>query len=84
PTFGGAPVVRGGTVNELSGGAEQSEAFPEGRVSSVEQKTKELIWWGQNWRKGGLQERRNALIKSCALYNQTWCGCEFSRNYCAK
>ena len=39
----------------------------------------QLIWWPQNWRKGGLQERRNFLIKSCALYNQTWCGCEFSR-----
>ena len=38
-----------------------------------------LIWWPQNWRKGGLQERRNFLIKSCALYNQTWCGCEFSQ-----
>ena len=39
----------------------------------------QLIWWPQNWRKGGLQERRNYLIKSCALYNQTWCGCEFSK-----
>ena len=38
-----------------------------------------LVWWPQNWRKGGLQERRNFLIKSCALYNQTWCGCEFGR-----
>ena len=37
-----------------------------------------VAWWGQNWRKGGMQERRNFLIKSCALYNQTWCGCEFS------
>ncbi|MCR5464704.1 MAG: epoxyqueuosine reductase QueH [Bacteroidales bacterium] len=37
-----------------------------------------VTWWGQNWRKGGMQERRNFLIKSCALYNQTWCGCEFS------
>jgi predicted adenine nucleotide alpha hydrolase (AANH) superfamily ATPase len=37
-----------------------------------------LLWWPQNWRKGGLQERRNFLIKSCALYNQSWCGCEFS------
>ena len=37
-----------------------------------------VIWWPQNWRKGGLQERRNFLIKFCALYNQTWCGCEFS------
>ena len=40
--------------------------------------TGQLVWWNQNWRKGGLQERRNFLVKSCALYNQTWCGCEFS------
>lgn len=32
-----------------------------------------------NWRKGGLQERRNAIIKEQGFYNQTWCGCEFSR-----
>ena len=38
----------------------------------------QLVWWNQNWRKGGLQERKNFLVKSCALYNQTWCGCEFS------
>jgi len=50
----------------------------EGLPSSGKQKTNNLFWWGQNWRKGGLQERRNLLIKSCALYNQTWCGCEFS------
>ena len=37
-----------------------------------------LTWWGRNWRKGGLQERRNALIKEWGFYNQTWCGCEFS------
>ena len=40
-----------------------------------------VTWWGQNWRKGGMQERRNFLIKSCALYNQTWCGCEFSAHH---
>lgn len=40
-----------------------------------------VIWWNQNWRKGGLQERRNFLVKSCALYNQTWCGCEFSSHH---
>ena len=37
-------------------------------------------WWGQNWRKGGLQERRNEVIREQGFYNQTWCGCEFSRN----
>lgn len=37
-----------------------------------------LVWWGRNWRKGGLQERRNQLIKEKGFYNQQWCGCEFS------
>ncbi|MCR5004155.1 MAG: epoxyqueuosine reductase QueH [Bacteroidales bacterium] len=35
-------------------------------------------WWSVNWRKGGLQERRNALIKELGFYNQLYCGCEFS------
>lgn len=38
-----------------------------------------LRWWGRNWRKGGLQERRNCLIREFGMYNQNWCGCEFSR-----
>lgn len=37
-----------------------------------------LTFWEQNWRKGGLQERRNFLIKQFDFYNQTYCGCEFS------
>lgn len=37
-----------------------------------------LQWWPRNWRKGGLQERRNALIKENGFYNQLYCGCEFS------
>ena len=37
-------------------------------------------WWPQNWRKGGLQERRNEVIREQGFYNQNWCGCEFSRN----
>ncbi len=45
-----------------------------------------LTFWKQNWRKGGLQERRNALLKEHQFYNQRYCGCEFSllssRNPC--
>lgn len=41
----------------------------------------EVLWWNQNWRRGGLQERRNALIKEWAMYNQTFCGCEFSERH---
>ena len=35
-------------------------------------------WWGQSWRKGGLSERRAAIIKEYNFYNQRYCGCEFS------
>jgi predicted adenine nucleotide alpha hydrolase (AANH) superfamily ATPase len=31
-----------------------------------------------NWRKGGLQNRRNELLKENNFYNQLYCGCEFS------
>ena len=36
-------------------------------------------FWAQNWRKDGLQERRNELLKEYNFYNQQYCGCEFSR-----
>lgn len=35
-------------------------------------------FWPQNWRKDGLQERRNELLKEYGFYNQLYCGCEFS------
>ncbi len=38
----------------------------------------EVVWWEQNWRKGGLQERRLQIIKEYGFYNQLYCGCEFS------
>ena len=37
-----------------------------------------VVWWDQNWRKGGLQERRLQIIKEYDFYNQLDCGCEFS------
>ena len=37
-----------------------------------------VIWWDQNWRKGGLQERRLQIIREYDFYNQLYCGCEFS------
>lgn len=36
------------------------------------------IFWAQNWRKGGLYERRNQLLRQYCFYNQQYCGCEFS------
>lgn len=35
-------------------------------------------FWAQNWRKDGLQERRNTLLKEYNFYNQLYCGCEYS------
>ena len=35
-------------------------------------------FWARNWRKGGLQERRNQLLKEYGFYNQLYCGCELS------
>ena len=38
-----------------------------------------VSFWAQNWRKGGLQDRRNQLLKEFDFYNQQYCGCEFSQ-----
>ena len=37
------------------------------------------LFWSQNWRKGGLYERLNQLLKEFNFYNQQYCGCEFSQ-----
>jgi len=44
----------------------------------AEQAVPGTTFWAQNWRKGGLQERRNQLLKAYQFYNQQYCGCEFS------
>lgn len=44
----------------------------------AEQTVEGVTFWAQNWRKGGLQERRNQLLKEFDFYNQQYCGCEFS------
>lgn len=41
----------------------------------------DICWWDQNWRKGGLSERRIAIIKEYNFYNQQYCGCEFSMRH---
>lgn len=59
------------------------------RWKSLEQITEAGLWAAnevgdiefdaRNWRKGGLQQRRNELLRENAFYNQLYCGCEFSR-----
>ena len=38
-----------------------------------------VVWWDMNWRKGGLQPRRAEIIRELGFYNQTFCGCEYSK-----
>lgn len=45
----------------------------------AEQQAEGTVFWAQNWRKGGLYERRNLLLKEYHFYNQQYCGCEFSQ-----
>ncbi len=46
--------------------------------NNIPPEARDVIWWDQNWRKGGLQERRLQIIKEYDFYNQLYCGCEFS------
>lgn len=45
---------------------------------AAEQAVPETHFWAQNWRKGGLSDRRNQLLKEYGFYNQQYCGCEYS------
>ncbi len=50
-------------VNEAAQKASEETSFPYAEIEG---------------RKGGMQERRNALRLELELYNQEYCGCEFS------
>ncbi|SKC58052.1 hypothetical protein SAMN06298214_1481 [Bacteroidales bacterium WCE2004] len=65
---GGDPTVR------LGGMSAEREVLQGSSPAAAD-----VVFWAQNWRKGGLQPRRNEIIREQGFYNQTWCGCEFSR-----
>lgn len=46
---------------------------------AAEKEVDGVRFWAQNWRRDGLQERRNELLKVFGFYNQQYCGCEFSK-----
>ena len=56
-----------------------SSALPDAAPGVSSQAAPRVTWWGQNWRRGGLQPRRAEIIREQQFYNQTYCGCEFSR-----
>ncbi len=55
------------------------QSFNPSILQSFNPSTLQVRFWAQNWRKGGLQERRNQLLKEYNFYNQLYCGCEFSQ-----
>ncbi len=58
---------------------EQINAAGKWAVEQVRQQTGKTVRFDdRNWRKGGLQQRRNELLKENGFYNQLYCGCEFS------
>lgn len=57
---------------------EQVNAAGESAARELTGARPEPRFWAQNWRKDGLQDRRNALLKEFNFYNQQYCGCEFS------
>ena len=58
---------------------EQINAAGKAAAQAVSSQYSVVRFWDQNWRKDGLQERRNELLKAYNFYNQQYCGCEFSQ-----
>ena len=63
------------SLEQIERAGEKAEALVNGQWSMV---NGQCHFWAQNWRKGGLQERRNQLLREYGFYNQLYCGCEFS------
>lgn len=61
----------------VGGDCHASLAMTEPALAMTGKKTAP-VFWGCNWRKGGLQERRLQIIREYGFYNQLYCGCEFS------
>ncbi|MGM9698317.1 MAG: epoxyqueuosine reductase QueH [Prevotella sp.] len=57
---------------------EQISLAGEAAAQAVSTSDAPVVFWAQNWRKGGLQDRRNQLLREYGFYNQLYCGCEFS------
>ena len=69
------------SLEQIERAGRMAEQMVNGQRSKVKgqwSKVNEVIFWAQNWRKDGLQERRNQLLKEYGFYTQQYCGCEFS------
>lgn len=64
------------SLEQIERAGHLAEQMVNGQCSMVNER---VTFWDQNWRKGGLYERRNQLLKEYNFYNQKYCGCEFSQ-----
>ena len=71
-------IERAGLAAEQIANSSTLQSFNPSILQSFNPSTLPVRFWAQNWRKGGLQERRNQLLKELHFYNQQYCGCEFS------
>ena len=67
------------SLDQINAAGKWAEEMVNGEQFMVNGKQPIVTFWDKNWRKGGLQERRNALLKENNFYNQQYCGCEFSQ-----
>lgn len=65
-------------LEQINAAGERAAKVVSDQKSDVRYQMSDVRFWAQNWRKDGLQERRNELLKTYAFYNQMYCGCEFS------
>ncbi len=71
-------IERAGLAAEQTVNAEPSTLNVQRSTLNAQRSTLPVHFWARNWRKGGLQERRNQLLREYGFYNQQYCGCEFS------
>lgn len=65
------------SIEQITRAGERAEAAV--RALAPDAPAADVTFWAQNWRKGGLSDRRNQLLREYGFYNQQYCGCEFSQ-----
>ena len=65
-------------LEQVNAAGMRAEATLSNQQSAISNQLPRVNFWAQNWRKDGLQDRRNELLKEYNFYNQLYCGCEFA------